>query len=200
MMSVAVIKYDHGMSRWEPDARGRLGMAAMELYLERGFEQTTVADIAERAGLTERTFFRHFADKKEVLFVGQEDFQALFLTAVTAAPADATPHEIIELILKGAAEFFEPGRSFSMRRASIITANPALEERELIKMAGLKVAIAASLRERGVDEPAASLTAETAVSVFHIAFATWIGQDNERTLWQIETDLLAALALVTAAG
>jgi len=163
-MSVAVITYDRGMSRWEPDARGRLGMAAMELYLERGFEQTTVADIAERAGLTERTFFRHFTDKKEVLFVGQDGFQSLFLTAVSDSPAGAAPYEIIDRILQGAAAFFEPGRAFSMQRARIIDANPALEERELIKMANLKVSIAASLRERGMDEPAASLTGETARS------------------------------------
>lgn len=188
------------MSRWEPDARGRLGAAAMELYLERGFEQTTVADIAERAGLTERTFFRHFTDKKEVLFVGQEGFQAIFLKAVDESPADATPYEIIDRLLQGAAAFFEPGRSFSMQRARIISANPALEERELIKMANLKLSIAASLRARGMGEPAASLTGETAVSVFHIAFATWIREDNERTFSQIATDLLAALTLVTAAS
>jgi AcrR family transcriptional regulator len=68
------------MSRWEPDARGRLGQAAIELYVERGFDDTTVADIAERAGLTERTFFRHFADKREVLFAGQDEFQQLFVS------------------------------------------------------------------------------------------------------------------------
>ena len=70
-MSVTAIKYDRGMTRWEPNARGRLERAALELYGERGFEQTTVAEIAERAGLTERTFFRHFADKREVLFCGR---------------------------------------------------------------------------------------------------------------------------------
>ena len=69
-MSAAVIAYDQGMGRWEPDARGRLERAAMELYIERGFEQTTVTEIARRAGLTQRTFFRHYADKREVLFAG----------------------------------------------------------------------------------------------------------------------------------
>src|ERR1700733_10165826 len=95
-MSVSVILYRRLMSRWEPDARGRLQLAAMELYVERGFEQTTVADIAERAGLTERTFFRHFADKREVLFAGQDDFQAMFVDAVVGAPADASPLQAAE--------------------------------------------------------------------------------------------------------
>ena len=79
------------MTRWEPGAPERLAQAALELYAERGFEQTTVAEIAKRAGLTERTFFRHFTDKREVLFAGQDDFQRLFVTEVEAAPADATP-------------------------------------------------------------------------------------------------------------
>jgi hypothetical protein len=69
-MSVAVINWDRDMTRWEPNARGRLEQAALALYGERGFENTTVAEIAARAGLTERTFFRHFADKREVLFAG----------------------------------------------------------------------------------------------------------------------------------
>src|SRR6202012_6277244 len=83
------------MSRWEPNARGRLEQAAGELFAERGYDQTTVADIAARAGLTERTFFRHFADKREVLFSGQEQFRDRFVTAVAAAPPAATPVEAL---------------------------------------------------------------------------------------------------------
>src|SRR5215472_3630839 len=83
--------YDRAMGRWEPDARGRLERAALELYGERGFEQTTVAEIAGRAGLTERTFFRHFADKREVLFAGSAALRDLIVNAVTSAPASATP-------------------------------------------------------------------------------------------------------------
>ena len=88
-MSVAAIKYDRGMTRWEPDARGRLEQAALELYGERGFEQTTVAEIAKRAGLTERTFFRHFADKREVLFGGAGALQELLVSTVASAPDSA---------------------------------------------------------------------------------------------------------------
>ena len=93
LMSVAVIAYDQRMGRWEPNARGRLEQAALELYVERGFEQTTVAEIAERAGLTERTFFRHFADKREVLFAGSGVLQELLVTAVADAPDSAAPIE-----------------------------------------------------------------------------------------------------------
>src|ERR1700737_4981446 len=90
-MSAAVITYDRGMGRWEPDAGGRLEQAALKLYGERGFEQTTVAEIAKRAGLTERTFFRHFADKREVLFAGARELQELMLSTVADAPATLAP-------------------------------------------------------------------------------------------------------------
>src|SRR5277367_3609988 len=90
-MSVAVISYDRGVTRWEPNAAGRLAQAAMELYSERGFEQTTVAEIAARAGLTERTFFRHFADKREVLFAGADGLRDLMVRAVAEAPVGLAP-------------------------------------------------------------------------------------------------------------
>jgi AcrR family transcriptional regulator len=186
------------MSRWEPDAKGRLAQAAVELYVESGFEQTTVADIAERAGLTERTFFRHFADKREVLFAGQDDFQAMFIDAVVGAPANASPLQAAEAGLRAAAETFEPRRAWSVERSRVINANPGLQERELIKLAHLKTAIAATLRERGVGEPAASLSAETAVSVFHIAFQEWITEGNTLTFSEIAERSLVALKALTA--
>ena len=91
-----------GMGRWEPNARGRLEQAAMELFIERGFEQTTVAEIAERAGLTERTFFRHFADKREVLFWGQGALQDLLVSAVAGAPDSAAPIDAVAAALEAA--------------------------------------------------------------------------------------------------
>src|SRR5579872_4164810 len=94
-MSVTVVKYARGMSRWEPNARGRLEQAAMELYIERGFDTTTVAEIAERAGLTERTFFRHFADKREVLFGGSDALRELLESTVAAAPPSTTPIDAV---------------------------------------------------------------------------------------------------------
>src|SRR5487761_2640668 len=101
-MSVAVIKYDRRVGRWEADARGRLEQAALALYGERGFEQTTVAEIAERAGLTERTFFRYFADKREVLFSGAATLQGLMVDAVREAPAHLAPYEMIARALSAA--------------------------------------------------------------------------------------------------
>jgi AcrR family transcriptional regulator len=197
-MSVTVIRYDRTMGRWQPDAVGRLRLAAMELYVERGFEQTTVAEIAERAGLTERTFFRHFGDKREVLFPDQNDFQDRFVDAVAAAPDDASPLEAVTAALHAVATEFEPRRPWSITRQLVINANPGLMERELIKLAGVSRAMAATLRDRGVDEPAASLTAESAMSVFHIAFQRWIDDDNTKQFTAIVDESLAALKAVTA--
>jgi len=168
----------------------------MELYVERGFEQTTVADIAERAGLTERTFFRHFADKREVLFFGQDELLKLFVSAVAGAPDDASPLEAVAAALQAAAADFEPRRPRSQRRDRVIRANPALQERELIKLAGMASAVAAALRDRGVAEPAASLAAQSGIAVFHIGFAQWIDAANTREFSQIITEALAALKVV----
>ncbi|WP_308467817.1 TetR/AcrR family transcriptional regulator [Rathayibacter soli] len=188
------------MSRWEPDARGRLLTAAVELFTEQGFEQTTVTEIAERAGLTERTFFRHFADKREVLFFGQDDFLQLFVSAVAGAPADATPLEAVAAALNAAAMHFEPRRPWSQQRGGVIAANPGLQERELIKLAHLSSAVAEALRDRGVAEPTASLAAQAGVAVFQVGFTQWIDADNTRKLSQLMTDGLGALKVVVAAG
>lgn len=197
-MSVTVIRYYRIMSRWQPDAVGRLRQAAMELYVERGFEQTTVAEIAERAGLTERTFFRHFSDKREVLFPDQNDFQDRFVDAVAGAPDDASPLEAVTIALHAVATVFEPRRPWSKERQIVINATPGLLERELIKLAGVSREMATTLRERGVSEPAASLTAESAMSIFHIAFQRWIADDNTLGFSAIIDESLAALKAVTA--
>src|SRR5882757_5933943 len=122
------------MGRWEPDAAGRLQRAALELYDERGFEPTAVADIAERAGLTERTFFRYFADKREVLFGGSGDLVDLIASGVADAPDSMAPIDAVGAGLQAAAVFFED-REFSRRRQAVIAANKSLQERELIKLA-----------------------------------------------------------------
>ena len=162
------------MVRWEPNAQGRLGQAALELFVERGFEQVTVAEIAERAGLTERTFFRYFADKREVLFAGAEGFQDLFVSAVAAAPADAAPLDAMAEALHAAAVLFTSHEPGVRRRAAIIGAHPDLRERELIKLATVARAVADALRARGVPAPAAARTAEAGLAVFRIAFERWI--------------------------
>src|ERR1700761_3851075 len=143
-MSAAAIKYDLGMGRWEPNARGRLEQAAMELYVERGFEQTTVAEIARRAGLTERTFFRHFADKREVLFAGAGDLQDGMVAAVAQAPSALSPLDAVADGLRAAGDLFAP-REAARQRQAILDANPDLRERELIKLATLSAALAENL-------------------------------------------------------
>jgi AcrR family transcriptional regulator len=182
------------MSRWEPNARGRLEQAAAELFADRGYDQTTVADIAERAGLTERTFFRHFTDKREVLFSGQEQFQDTFVRAVAAAPATATPVEAVAAGLYAAGDLLQGRAEMVPHRQAIIDAHPDLQERELIKMAQLATAAAAALRDRGVAEPAATLTADTGVAVLRIAFARWLAEGVTRTLPEVMKETLGDLA------
>jgi AcrR family transcriptional regulator len=195
-MSAAVIKYDGGMTRWQPDARGRLVQAAMELYLERGFGQTTVAQIAERAGVTERTFFRYFADKREMLFDGSAVLQQRMVDAVAGSPADATPLDAVGAALDAVGEVFVD-LDHSRTRQVIIDSDISLQERELIKRDRLATAITQALRERGVEEPAASLTAQTGIGVFHVAFAAWIAPANTRSYADIARELLRELRAVT---
>ncbi len=170
----------------------------MELYVERGYDDTTVADIAERAGLTERTFFRHFTDKREVLFGGQDDLLELFVSSVVRAPASLSPLEAVAVALQAVAADFEPRRAWSQERNRVIAANPGLQERELIKLARMASAVAATLRERGVAEPAASLAAQSGIAVFHVGFAQWIDPGNTRTFSEIVTEGLATLKDVAA--
>ncbi len=184
------------MTRWQPDARGRLERAALELYSERGFEQTTVAEIAERAGLTERTFFRHFADKREVLFGGAGGLQELLVNAVAAAPDSLAPIDAVAAGLDATGEVFQERREFSRQRQSIIAANADLQERELIKLASLAAAIADVLRRRGVGEPAASLAAEAGIAVFKIAFERWVGDTEQQDFRQLIGDSLEELKAV----
>jgi len=186
------------MGRWEPDARGRLERAALTLYGERGFENTTVAEIAERAGLTERTFFRYFTDKREVLFAGAGALQDLLVNAVVDAPPSVTPINAMAVALEAAAAIFDGRRDYSVQRQTVIAANSELQERELIKLARLASALADALRRRGVPDPAASLAAEAGIAVFKIAFERWISESNRGDLSQLIRDSFDQLKAVTA--
>src|SRR5579859_3400496 len=197
-MSAAVITYDISMGRWEPNAPGRLERAALDLYIERGFEQTTVAEIAERAGLTERTFFRHYADKREVLFAGAGALRDLLVSAVAGAPDSAAPIDAVAAAVEAAGAVLQERREFSRRRQAVIAANAALQERELIKLATLGSALAEALRKRGVPDPAASLTAEAGIAVFKIAFDRWVNDDGQPDFPQLVRESLGELKAVTA--
>src|SRR3984893_14275899 len=197
-MAVAVIKYDQGVGRWEPNARGRLEHAALQLYVERGFEQTTVAEIAKQAGLPERTFFRHFVDKREVLFWGASSLQELVVSTVAGAPDSAAPIAAVTAALEAAGARLQERREFARQRQTIIAANPELQERELIKLASLASAMADALRQRGVRDPAASLAAEAGIAVFKIAFEQWINETSQRDFPQLIRESLHQLRAVTA--
>jgi len=199
-MTGAVITSIFRMSRWEPNARGRLEEAALQLYSERGFDQTTVAEIAERAGLTERTFFRHFADKREVLFGGEGVLEEIVTRAVAEAAESVAPIDAVADGLLTVAELFRERRDHARRRQAVITANPGLQERELIKLSRLAGSTADALRRRGVTEPAASLTAEAGIAVFKVAFDRWVGDVNDRQLSTVIAESLDELKTVAGGG
>ncbi|HEV8063945.1 MAG TPA: TetR family transcriptional regulator [Acidimicrobiales bacterium] len=188
-----------GMGRWQPDSRGRLQEAALALYSERGFDQTTAAQIAERAGLTERTFFRHFADKREVLFGGSARLQERIVAGVASAPAGDSALDAVARGLEEAAGLLgEFRRDLSRQRQAVIAANPELRERELAKLADYAAAVALALHHRGVGEPQATLAAEAGMTVLRLALQQWAGQDDGRPLAAVMSDSVAELrALAT---
>ena len=187
------------MSRWEPNTHERLMRAAVEAFLDRGYESVTVAEITERAGLTKRTFFRHYADKREVLFAGQEILTRLFSDSIAAAPPEATPIEAIGAALDATGEVFGPERREWARKVKVVIAGHSdLRERELLKRAKLTAAMAGALRERGVGEPAASLAAEVGGLAFSTGFARWVEPSNERGFGELSRAALAELVAATA--
>jgi AcrR family transcriptional regulator len=182
------------MSRWQPNARGRLRQAALELYGEHGFDQTTVAQIAERAGLTERTFYRHFTDKREVVFSGE--VQKVLVRTLADAPASMTAIEAVTAALAAAGAVLAERRDTTRRRQAVIAANPSLQEREQIKYATLAADLAEALRGRGVEPSSAHLAADAGVAVFRVAFESWIDEDEHRDFAQLVRDTLNELAAV----
>jgi AcrR family transcriptional regulator len=187
------------MSRWKPDAEGRLMSAALTLFDEQGYEETTVAEIAQAAGLTKRTFFRYFSDKREVLFSGSHELERRWLEGMADAAVDASPLAVVLAGLDPVAEMFVERHAFARVRSGIIAANPELQERELIKLQNLAGAIKAALCERGVSSNAAILAAQAGVTVFHVAFARWVEQDDPTAFRRLMDESLEELRSVTAA-
>ncbi len=186
------------MTRWKPDAVGRLIEAALVLFDQQGYDNTTVADIAARAGLTRRTFFRYFPDKREVLFSGSERLEQVWLDAVTAAPEGSGPMAAVEAGLDAVAGFFAERHAFARIRAGVVAANPELRERELIKLEKLTAAIASALEARGVSAATAALAAETGVRIFHLAFGEWVAQDDPAALRRLMDRSLGELRRLLA--
>lgn len=188
------------MGRWQPGARERLEQAALDLFLEQGFTETTVPQITARAGLTTRTFFRHFADKREVLFAGEELVPERVAGLMAAAPPSLGPMALItEGLAPAAAEIFE-GRSldYLLRRRAAVDAEPALAERELRKFALLSQALEQGFRDRGVDDLTAKVAAEIAVTTLRVAVTRWLNQRGDPDLPTTITQTLAAMRDLTS--
>ena len=174
------------MPRSGDDARRRLRDAALELALERGYDAVTTAEIAARAGVTERTFFRHFPDKREALFDGEAAFRDALVEAVLAAPAEMDPMGALQLAFGSVEQMLWDNRDFSAPRAVVIAASPALQERVLTKTAGLVSALAEALRRRGVEGALAALAAQTGMAAFSYATSQWAGDPGSGLRVQLE--------------
>ncbi|NUP79139.1 MAG: TetR family transcriptional regulator [Nonomuraea sp.] len=187
------------MGRWQPGARERLEQAALDLFIEQGFTETTVPQITARAGLTTRTFFRHFADKREVLFAGEEQVPEQVARLLAEAPPSLGPMElIIEGLAPTATELFEGrGLDYLLRRRAAIDAEPALRERELRKFSLMSEALEQGFRDRGVDDLTARLAAEIAVTTFRIAVTRWLDQHGDPDLPVVVNETLSAMRRLT---
>ncbi|GHF45412.1 AcrR family transcriptional regulator [Amycolatopsis bartoniae] len=187
------------MGRWEPNALERLQLAALELFTERGFDQVTVNEIAERAGLTKRTFFRYFGDKREVLFGDQEGFVGLFAEGMATVPPEAGALEVAAAAIERVAAVFPIERQpFADARRAVVAANAELLERELLKRAKLTSAMVDALRERGEPEPVAKVAADLAALAFSTAYERWAEPGNREEFADLAREALAELVAAAA--
>ena len=168
------------MGRWEPGARERLVVAAVDLFTEQGYDATTVAQIAERAGVTKSTFFRHFSDKRELLVAGQETLSRLLSEGIAEAPANASPLQAVAAGLERASSAMGPmNRELAPRLKAAVAASAELQERDALKSVGLAAAMTGALVDRGVPDPAAHLAAEMGVIAFKRGYARWSEGDRD---------------------
>lgn len=189
------------MARWEPDGYDRLQASAFELFAERGFEMTTVAEIAARAGLTERTFFNHFADKREVLFARNSEFQNSVVEGIAASDAVSHPLDSVVFALRCATEMtFEEHRDEVRRREQIVQANPHLRERDLAKRGAVTDAIIEALGNSGVGPEAAAVVASVGMLVHQTAIRRWMEPDEVRPIGALLADELDLLRSTVSAG
>ena len=186
------------MPRWEPGSRERLQKAALELFSEQGYESTTVAVIAARAGVTKRTFFRHFADKREVLFAGSEDLQALLVNEIEQAADELSPLEMIAAALTAVDWQAMAPRPYLRQRQAVIAATPELLERDLRKLDALAAAFADGLRRRGIADASARLAAQAGMTVFRTSYERFIDSDTDADMSAIVDDVLAGLRATLA--
>ncbi|MFD2418269.1 TetR family transcriptional regulator [Amycolatopsis pigmentata] len=188
------------MGRWQPGARERLEQAALDLFLDQGYTETTVPQITARAGLTTRTFFRYFADKREVLFAGDRSVPEQVARFMAEAPPSLGPMELIATGLPPAAVKIFEGRDldYLLRRRAAIDAEPALRERELRKFSLMSEALEQGFRDRGIDDLTARLAAEIAVTTFRIAATRWLNQHGDPDLPATINQTLASMKHLTS--
>jgi AcrR family transcriptional regulator len=168
------------MARWQPGATQRLVVAAVDLFIEQGYDATTVAQIAERAGVTRSTFFRHFSDKRELLVAGQETLSRLLAAGIAEAPDNATPLEAVAAGLVRASDEMGPAnRELGARLKAAIAASTELQERDALKSVGMAAAMTAALVARDVPEPTAHLAGELGVLAFKRGYAQWSEGDRD---------------------
>jgi AcrR family transcriptional regulator len=188
------------MARWEPGARERLVLAAVELFTEQGYDATTVAQIAEQAGVTRSTFFRYFPDKRDLLVAGQETLSRLLSEGIAEAPPGATPLEAVAAGLERASSTMGPmNRELGPRLKAAVAASTELQERDALKSVGLAAAMTAALVARGVPDPIAHLAAELGVLAFKRGYAGWSEADRD-TAGEFAPYALAALDELRAAS
>jgi len=186
--------------RWSPDARGRLERAAFELFAEQGFSATTVPEITARAGLTTRTFFRYFADKREVFFAGDE-IPELARRVLAAAPPGLDPVVLLEQGLRQvAADRFDGHRDEVRLRRDLVDADPSLRERDAQKRADLVAVLRPGLQARGVDALEAALLAELTVVVLHVAMRAWLDDPAEESMSDVVSRCFTRLRGVLEVG
>ncbi|MGX6601415.1 helix-turn-helix domain-containing protein [Micromonosporaceae bacterium Da 78-11] len=185
------------MSRWEPGAAERLQSAALELFVEHGFAAVTVPEITARAGLTTRTFFRHYADKREVLFTGENLLPAVMTQVFAAAAPELTPMEVIVGGLRDVvAPRFEGLRDHLRLRRGVVLSDEGLRERELRKRSLMGEAGAAGFRDRGLSDLEATLAAQLAATILDTAVSRWLDEDGDRALADIVLETAAALQAI----
>ena len=162
------------MGRWEPGARQRLVLAAVDLFTEQGYDATTVAQIAARAGVTKSTFFRHFPDKRELLVAGQESMCQLLAEGIAEAPDGASPMVAVAAALERASTMMGPdNRELGPRIKAAVAASTELQERDALKTVSLAAAMTTALQERGIPDMTAHLAGELGVLAFKQGYARW---------------------------
>ncbi|MBM9503303.1 TetR/AcrR family transcriptional regulator [Actinacidiphila acididurans] len=192
------------MPRWDPNAEDRLREAAVELFLDRGYENVTVAEITDRAGLTRRSFSRYFTDKRDVLFAGSEQLPLALAHSVRHADDTLSPFEAVLTALVDAAGPLADQAPLAAKRRAVVQASPELQERGRTKLAAATDAVANALRERGTAASQAALLAEVGVAVFRTAFQRWTDQPEDADLAarirEAAADLAAGLGAVDFAA